>query len=322
MERARLSTATGKGRPLLAAARARMHFSLEEVAEQLGVSKSTVHRWEKKGDVPQPYHIRKLCELYRVTARELGFEEPYTIEVQTITEAPEAIEEEGEVSAFRRQHLISRLMSLVWNWLPGDARYQRLQLLLMLELEDNSMNNEMSRRDALRFLALVPVDMLGLSQFHAVFKGSHEDILKHCAAGIVACGHLRKGKELVFADGAISKYIPTLKVMAQTAPTIQKNAAADLVAQCLLLKSLLAWHLMTPNDALIYAQQAETYGNIAGSRLLQITALRTQAAAQYFANQWKQALQTFTVHWFKIKQSKSLNKFKLCEIIQRLCTDY
>lgn len=81
MERAQLSTATGKERPLLIAARVRAMYSLEEVAEKLGVTKSTVHRWEKKGDLPQPLHLRNLCELYKVTARELGFDElePYVI---------------------------------------------------------------------------------------------------------------------------------------------------------------------------------------------------------------------------------------------------
>ena len=293
MERAQLSTATGKERPLLAAARERWHYSLEEVAERIGVTKSTVHRWEKKGDLPQPLHIRKLCELFGVSARELGFDE-CAVDVQTIAAKNEEAEEESVLATFQKQNLISRLMRIIWNWPPGDARYQKLQLLIMLELEDNnSMHDDITRRDALRFLALVPADMLGLSQFHAVFKKgvSHEDILKYCAAGIIACWQLRKGKELAFADRAVSQYIPTLKAMTQTAPTTQKKAAADLLAQCFLLKSPLAWNLTTPNDAIFYAQQAETYGALAGSCLLQVTALRTTAAAFCYANQWEQALQ-------------------------------
>jgi hypothetical protein len=228
-----------------------------------------------------------------MTARELGFEEQHAVDVQTIAAAQEEAEEERELIAFRQQNLVSRLMRIIWNWSPGDARYQKLQLLILLELEDNSVQDDITRRDALRFLALVPADMLGLSQFHAVFKKgvSHEDILKHCAAGIVACWQLRKGKELAFADLAVSKYIPTLKAMTQTAPTAQKKAAANLLAQCLLLKSVLSWNGAAANMAITCAQQAETYGVMAGSRLLQVTALRTQAAALYYANQWGQALQ-------------------------------
>src|SRR5581483_5666522 len=236
MERAhQLSAAQGKERLQLIAARERMHLSLEEVAQHLGVSKTTVYRWEKKGDFPQPYHLRELCMLFGATARELGFDEKHTVDVQTINHAES--EEDECVLTFRQQNLISRLMRIVWNYPLNDARYQELQLLVTLELEDNSMNtDEISRRDALRFLALVPVDMLGLSQSGAIFKKgvSYEDILKHCAAGIVACWHLRKGKELTFADLAVSKYIPTLKAMAHSAPIPQRKTAADLLAQCFL----------------------------------------------------------------------------------------
>ncbi len=71
----------------------------------------------------------------------------------------------------------------------------------------------------------------------------------------------------------------------------QRKAAADLVAQCFLLKAPLAWALATPNDSVSYAQQAETYGEQAGSLLLRILALRTQAASHYYANHWIPALQ-------------------------------
>lgn len=323
MERAQLSTAQGKERPQLIAARERMHLSLEEVGGRLGVSKTTVYRWEKKGDIPQPYHLRELCTLFGMTARELGFEEKYPVDVQTINSAESEEAEEGRLLAtFRQQNLISRLMRIVWNWPPEAARYQKLQSQITLELEDNCMNDDISRRDALRFLALVPADMLGLSQFYAVFKKgvSHEDILKHCSAGIVACWNLRRGKELAFADLAVSKYIPTLKAIANTAPAAQRKAAADLVGQCFLLKAVLSWNLTTPNDAIIYAQKAETYGAIAGSRLLQVTALRTTAAALCYADRWEQALEAAEKarHLLEQKQESTLSQSAEAPISQMI----
>ena len=300
MERAQLSTARGKERAHLIAARHTCHLSQDEVAAKVQVSKVTVHRWEKEGDVPQPLHLRELCTLYGKTAQELGFTmqqlepEKAVVDVQTISNtANEEVEGECVLTTFRQHNFISRLMRIVWNWPPGDARYQMLQELILLEFEDNVMNDEMSRRDALRFLALIPADMLGLSQFGAVFKKefSYEDILKHCAAGITACWNLRKGKELTFADLAVSTYIPTLKAMTQTAPIVQRKAAADLLAQCFLLKSTLSRHLDASNEAIVYAQQAETHGEQAGSLLLRILALRTQAASHYYANHWIPALQ-------------------------------
>jgi transcriptional regulator with XRE-family HTH domain len=297
MERAQLSTARSKERAQLIAARHERHLSQDEVASALQVSKTTVYRWEKEGDVPQPLHLRELCQLYGKPAQQLGFmaQELMFEEVAVAVQASnDAENEQGCVlTIFRQHHFLSRLMRIVWNWPPGDARYQMLQGLILLELEDNAMNDDMSRRDALRFLALIPADMLGLSQFNAVFKKgfAHEDILKHCAAGVVACWKLRKGKELTFADLAVSTYIPTLKVMTQTASMAQRKAAADLLTQCFLLKATLRRHLDASNEAIAYAQQAEIYGEQAGSLLLRILALRTQAASHYYANHWIAALQ-------------------------------
>ncbi|HEU5377867.1 MAG TPA: helix-turn-helix transcriptional regulator [Ktedonobacteraceae bacterium] len=301
MGRAQLSTTTGKERMQLIAARHACHFSQDEVAAQLGVSKVTVHRWEKAGDVPQPLHLRNLCGLFGKSAHELGFPEPppEQIEDASVTQTStgsyhEAEGEENALAAFRQQHLTSRLMAQVWNWLPGDARYQKLQWIILSELEGNAMSNDISRRDALRFLALVPMDMLGLSPFGAVFKRpfSYEDILKHCAAGVVACWKLRKEKELAFADLSVSAYIPTLQEMLKTAIPVQRKAAAELLAQCFLLKAPLAWHLATVSSSVGYAQQAENYSIIADNLLLQIVALKMQAAALYYANQWGEALRT------------------------------
>ncbi len=199
MERAQLSTARDKERMQLIAARHARHLSQDEVAAKIQVSKVTVHRWEKEGDVPQPFHLRELCALYDKTAQELGFTvqqlgfEEAAVAVQTSNDAANAEAEIGVLTTFRQHNLISRLMRMVWDWSAGDARYQMLQGLILLELENNAMNDDMSRRDALRFLALVPVDMLGLSQFSAIFKGSYEDILEvlhrwYCRVLVLAQG--------------------------------------------------------------------------------------------------------------------------------------
>lgn len=301
MRRAQVPTAMGKERTQLIAARHACHLSQDEVAAELGVSKVTVHRWEKAGDMPQPLHLRKLCDLFGKSAAELGFPEstPESKDMVCVTQGYATTTQESEseplvLTAFRQHHLTSRLMLRIWNWPPDDVRYQELQRLIVAELEDNTMNSDpMSRRDALRFLALVPVDMLGLSPLRAVFKKpfSYEDVLKHCAVGIVVCWKLRKAKEYLFADSAVSAYIPTLKAIVHTAPASQRKAAAALLAQCFLLKSPLSWHIATTNVAVTYAQQAEAYSIVAENRLLQVIALKMQAAALCYAHQWAQSLQ-------------------------------
>src|SRR5436305_14573556 len=102
---------------------------------------------------------------------------------------------------------------------------------------------DITRRSVIRHLALAPIDILKLSAACAVFRFPAEDILAHCTAGIVACWSLRHGTELALADDIVSYYIPTLKEIVRTAPVVQRKVAADLLAQCYLLTSLLAGHL-------------------------------------------------------------------------------
>jgi transcriptional regulator with XRE-family HTH domain len=299
MGQSQLSTVSGKERTQLIAARHACHLSQDEVAARLGVSKTTVHRWERAGNIPQPLHLRNLCDLFGKSAADLGFPEPPPDLTESASVAPtstdfdqEATEEEGVLAAFRQHHLISRLLIHVWNWPAGNTGYQRLQQFITAELEDNAMSTELSRRDALRFLALIPLDMLGLSRSRAVFKRpfSYEDILKHCAAGMIACWKLRKEHELAFADLTVSAYVPTLQAILKTAPPPQRKAASELLAQCFLLRAPLAWHLSTASSAVGYAQQAEHYSILADTLLLQIVALKMQAAAHYYANRWDEAL--------------------------------
>ncbi len=278
MERARLS-----------AARLKKHWTLEEAAAELGVDRSTLLRWEKGKTTPQPMHVRKLCEIYGVSsASELDLEEEDSAGTQSATISDEL---DDVYTSYCKQALILRLLHIVWNWSSHTARYHELQTLLMLELEDNStMDDMISRRDALRLLASLPIEYCGLSALVAVFTRPSEEILTQCASGITACWYLRRGKELAFVDNVISKYIPTLKAIVVQGTAPQRKAAADLLAQCFLLKSTLAKHITNNNDAISYAVQAEKYGAIAENTILQIVALRKQDAAYWYANHWEQSL--------------------------------
>lgn len=315
MKRAQLSTARGKERTQLIAARHARHLSQDEVAAHLGVSKVTVHRWEKAGDVPQPLHLRKLCRLFGKSALELGF----TVHLPALEEAAVALQtssglenvddpDQDRLDLFRRQCQLRRLEMLVWRWPSHDARYHMLQSAVVAELEDDTMNADdlMSRRDILRGLALLPIDMSGLSLLGAALKSPTEDILAQCAAGIIACWYLRQGKELALANNAVSTYIPPLKECIRSAPPPHRKAAAGLLAQCFLLKTSLANHINTvgSSTALHYAQQAEGYSEVAENLSLQVLAVRMQANAYDYAERWKQALETTEKAKYLIEANK------------------
>jgi transcriptional regulator with XRE-family HTH domain len=48
-------------------------WTLEEAAEQVGVGLQTFWRWEHYEQWPHLYSLRKLCEVFGVSAEELGF---------------------------------------------------------------------------------------------------------------------------------------------------------------------------------------------------------------------------------------------------------
>ena len=49
------------------------NFTQVQVAHHIGVARSTVIRWENGETIPYEYHLEKLCELFGVTASQLGF---------------------------------------------------------------------------------------------------------------------------------------------------------------------------------------------------------------------------------------------------------
>src|SRR5713226_3282099 len=58
----------------LTEARLKKCWSQEEAAEAIGIDHNTLYRWEAGKATPRRYNLRKLCEVYGMTAAELGFE--------------------------------------------------------------------------------------------------------------------------------------------------------------------------------------------------------------------------------------------------------
>src|SRR6266849_4020184 len=54
-------------------ARLRKCWSQEEAAKAIGIDHITLYRWEAGKSTPRGYNLRKLCEVYDMTAAELGF---------------------------------------------------------------------------------------------------------------------------------------------------------------------------------------------------------------------------------------------------------
>jgi transcriptional regulator with XRE-family HTH domain len=312
MERAQVSTGRNE---LLIAVREALG-SQEAVAALIGVDRMTIHRWEQGLSFPQPRRLRKLCQVTGKTAAELGFAEepPAEVEAPTTEESTEAEyttkwedmeQSEGpkdpellvgrEYQDFWESSLVLRLFLCVKNYpRRSKARYHELQGLIALELGGNKMDtNELSRREALKFVAVMPVEVCGLSTLQPVFKESHDEILLQCGAGIAACWGLRKTPDITFAAQTAAKYIPTLKEITRIGSPQHRREAAELLFQCFLLLSVHSYVVIVgAHNAVAYAQQAEFYAKMADNPLLQIVALKTQSAAHEYAGNWKSALDT------------------------------
>ena len=304
MERAHGSTARNEQ---LEAVRVEKEWSIEDLAEKVGVHPTTISRWLLGQSFPQPVKLQKLCRAVGKTARELGFgkrprcvagrqttqdtdeakalkdaetleqpeaaEQPHVLEqAESLqqSEAPEqseAIKEPElptgkEYEDFRETGLALRLFLCVRNYpRKSQARYHELQELIILELRDNQMDiNELSRREALKLAAAMPIECCGLSALKPVLKESHDEILLQCGAGITACWGLRKTQDITFAAQTVAKYIPTLKEMTVIGSRQQRREAAELLFQCFLLLSVYSYVVITgAHNAVAYAQQAEKY---------------------------------------------------------------
>jgi transcriptional regulator with XRE-family HTH domain len=326
MERAQVSTGRNE---LLIAAREALG-SQEAVAALIGVDRMTIHRWEQGISIPQPRRLRKLCQVTRKTAAELGFVEEPPAEVNTpiakeSTEAEDAPKSEDmeqaegpkdaelltgkEYQDFRESSLVLRLFLCVKNYpRSSKARYHELQVLMSLELGDNKMDtNELSRREALKFVAAMPVEYCGLSTLKPVLKASHDEILLQCGAGITACWGLRKTQDITFAAQTAVKYIPTLKEITGIGSSQHRREAAELLFQCFLL---LATHsyvvLIGAPNAVAYGKQAKFYADMAENPLLQIVALRSQSVAYEYIGDWKSALETGQQAKYLLETTKNM----------------
>src|SRR5262249_9600872 len=154
------------------------------------------------------------------------------------------------LAMLRQQNLALTFNKLVARWPRRNLRYQDLQALLMQATEDHKKmhvnpDHLITRRDAVHFLALLPLEIAGLSARGAPAKQPPEETLTQCAAGITGCWYMTRGDkvfpgyiirstDLTAASDIIDTYIPTLKDIAALSSTQSGKAATDLLVQCFL----------------------------------------------------------------------------------------
>jgi transcriptional regulator with XRE-family HTH domain len=303
----------------LKTARLNKRWTQVKAAERAGVSVLTYSRWENGTQMPYLTTLDQLCRAFETSPEDLGFDhniggsdpiepvsvfidgqsEKFSYESSThdllLRENFEAFCSDLEI---RVQCMIyealSRRMSIYW--LQGE-----LTRVLILE---GSITMDLERRKLLRRLALIPVQAFGLG---VAIEASHslvpEDILIHCAAGITACEHLSRGIDLNLAYAAASAYVPALKNIAKNNPSLRKDAAA-LTTQAMLLLATLGLHLEGSKSAIVYAQQAVNYSEVAGDLDLTLTSLGQLAWIFSCDKQYHKALEKAQLAEHLLKSAK------------------
>jgi tetratricopeptide (TPR) repeat protein len=116
-----------------------------------------------------------------------------------------------------------------------------------------------------------------------------EQFLPQCAASITACWHLSAASQLETIPPILDSYLPTLLSIITHAPRY-REVAADLVAQCYLLKTILAWHLEGLSQAEACCLQALNYSVMANNPNLQMLALNRHTDISYYDSNFSLAL--------------------------------
>ncbi|MGB8347620.1 MAG: helix-turn-helix transcriptional regulator [Ktedonobacteraceae bacterium] len=282
-------------REKLMTARSRKGWTQEEAAERLGVSAVTVCRWEQGETTPFPYNLGKLCEIYDMTAAQLGLDEG---EAASET-AEQSRSTASSLLPFVQEDLTLRLLALALATCRATwAELLHLQDRVLLTLKEiDAMNTDkqdyqFTRREALCRLAALPLVTLNLSALIAVTQHPAEEVLTQCTAGLAACRQLSRGwyDDMELASQALAAYLPTLKQIVKDSPRHRKVAAL-LTARVAILQARLSLHVKGPQLAIDYARQAVTYSQEGGDVLLQIIALNVLAWTYFRADQPKPPLQ-------------------------------
>ncbi|MBV9688157.1 MAG: helix-turn-helix transcriptional regulator [Ktedonobacteraceae bacterium] len=191
----------------------------------------------------------------------------------------------------------SRIITLIQQWY-GMALFcndlqarldQEIKGLVMLKLQYPFEEAPLSRHDFLVMLATLPTALLvETKQAHKVMVRV-EEFLPQCAASITACWHLSGGSRLETIPPILDSFLPTLLSIVTHVPAY-REVAADLVAQCYALKTLLAWHLEGLSQAETYCLQALNYSVVAHNPNLQMEALSRLAIIAYYDRNFSLAL--------------------------------
>jgi transcriptional regulator with XRE-family HTH domain/tetratricopeptide (TPR) repeat protein len=261
----------------LLAARNRMHWSQKRAAQACNVDVQTFFRWEHGEQEPRGYNLEQLCEVFGVSAEQLG----YSSDVQIEEDVTARDDREGSALVTLTPQQVADLLPFIEDR-TMDKR-DALRSILTAATNASSAGDilsweqpaiKFSRRKALETIVGAAAVTMGLSQSAPLHP---QEIILICASNIPLCWQL-------YFDGALSEtkkhIVPYLYQLSSLVTTGYQKQAAPLASQAYQLSALIEILFHNLGTALDHAKQAVTFARLTDDASL-LTAAYIRLAVVY-----------------------------------------
>lgn len=260
----------------LEAARRLRGWTLEVASQKIGVHPRTLRRWETGKSKPHGFRIYKISEVYETTPSALGIGSHQRM----VTDGPEIRPIEQDLLLTRiveplmtiedlDLHLMGLILQRKLDRCNLDYRIFQQQIHQCIREYDDAMKAQQAynpadpvRLQALRVIASIPIAAYLENTSQHSLSAPPEEILTHCASAITACWHMDLSHNLVLVRSFVSGYIILLSEIFAHCARCQQ-AAAELIAQSCLLRTMLALQLEGPHASVSYYTRALEFSQIA-----------------------------------------------------------
>lgn len=322
----------------LEAARRLRGWTLEVASQKIGVHPSTLRRWETGKSKPHGFRIYKISEVYEMTPRDLGIGSE-----RHQWFAPEHIFPHGEEDLLLARaveplmtiedldlHLMGLILQRKLDRRNLDYQTFQLQIHECIQAYDDNLkrlqihpSSDQVRIQALRVVASLPIAtyLENVTRYSSLLAPP-TDVLTHCASAITACWHMDMHQHLNLTRTLVSGYIVLLSEIFTHFDFCQR-AAAELMAQACLLRTMLAMQLEGTHACVSYYTRALEFSQIADYAGASLD-LPIHAHALYgYGRQPAQILQKMAESLWLLKPAPAPPEFPLVrDYLQKMASFY
>jgi transcriptional regulator with XRE-family HTH domain len=261
----------------LEAARRLRGWSLQVASQKIGVHPRTLRRWETGKSRPHGFRIYKISEVYEMTPSALGIgserHQWYNPDSTSTREDEELLLTRVVEPLMTVEDLDLHLMGLILQRKLDhrnlDYRAFQQHIHQCIKAYDDHLRtleiahpSDPMRLQALRVVASIPIVAYLDTTTQRCRPAPPTEILTHCASAIAVCWHMDMSQDLQLARSFVSGYIILLGEIF-TRVEFCRHAAAELIAQACLLRTMLAMQLEGTHTSISYYTRALEFSQFA-----------------------------------------------------------